>query len=493
MSDNAIAEESPVAGRLAAAGVVLGVATAFFFAVVPYTPGRMARATARLMPGTPWADLANIVPVPTSPTALAFGLAIFGTLAFLAYAWAVRVSWHAVASRRVAIVAFTGALLLGGAGVLSPPTRNTDILNYIVQGRVSAAHGENPHYRAPAEFPEDPILPFASRQYTLEPNDYLPAWSLYNVSLARLAGDDPVRALLIYRSAFLVLGMLTLGLIWAVLGRVQPEHRAAGVVLYGWNPIVVLEGQSRLDTLMACLAVGAVLLVAHRKLLLATAALTLSVLTKWITLPLLVAWGADPLWRRDWSGAAARVAVGVAAAALVYAPFTRDASIFRMHYEMLMRGGSSAPDALRMLLGAGLIGLALWVARYREPDLPLPRWGWALLLLYFVAFVSKIGFAWYVIVPAALVALVRDARIVAVSMVLGLVALGFQVRDSAFNAAFPLPDLFDLDRYSVFLLLTLVLVGGAAVVRRLGRGRAPGEPATPERAAEADPRPPADS
>ena len=129
---------------------------------------------------------------------------------------------------------------------------------------------------------------------------------------------------------------------------------------------------------------------------------------------------------------------------------------FKTHFDMLMRSGSSAPAMLKGPLLVGFAITVLWLARKSHDDLnrQLPRW--AIVMLVFVALMSKIGYGWYVITPMALVCLVPDGRLVAIAISLGVAAFAFQWRDNSFDSAFPLPNMFALHRYWTFLILALV-------------------------------------
>ncbi len=461
---------------LSALAAALWVAVAFFVFVVPQTPARLARRTAELSARLPaWEWITGLpLPVPSTPGGVAAGLAVAGGVAFLAYGVALWVAWSRATSTGTTGLAAAAAIILFLTSWLALPTFNTDIFNYMVQGRVAAKHGENPHYTPAAAFPEDPLLPYASTQYTGVPNDYLPAWSLYNVTLARLTDADPVRSLLIYRSGFLALSLINLILIGLILGKIDPAHRLAGIIAYGWNPIVVLEGQSRVDTLMAFYLLLSMLLLTYRRQVAGFVALTLSVFTKWITLPVLILHVAEHGWRSRWKELALGSAAAVLACVLIYLPFFDSSEILTTHLDMLMRGGSSAPESWRLALGAGLVTLAVWLARGTEGAPTRRARAWAIVLLGFVMFLSKIGFAWYLIVPAAAVSLVRDRWILLVFGALAFSAFAFQVRDSAFNRAFPLPELLEVDRFFVFLALAAAVATagvGVGVVRRRSGGR----------------------
>lgn len=465
-------------GRLWVAAACLWPCLAFFALIVPATPARMSRASAELVPRLPlWRLVAGIEPLSAvAPETLLVGLALVGGAAFLFYALALRMAWRAKSSVLNAVVIIVLSSVFFVTAFLALPTQNTDVFNYIVQGRVSAEYGQNQYRIPPNAFPDDPVLPFAGTRYIAEPNDYLPAWGLYNSTIAGLAGDDPVRALLVYRAGFVVLSICNLLLILGILSRTTPEHIPAGLVTYGWNPIVVLEGPSRVDTLMAFLALLAVFLFVRRRLFIGTAALTLSVLTKWITLPLMLSLVAGRAWRGEWRRLVGLSVVALVTTAVVYAPFVYGLDLFRDHFEMLLRGGSSAPEALRWILGGGLLCLVVWLARYHDGRGGPALWTWAVLLLYFTTFLTKIGFSWYLIVPAGVIALVRDGRLTAPFVALALGAFAYQVRYGAFNSTYEVEDLIPFAPFWVFVGLGLAGAVVLPILRSRGRNatRIPG-------------------
>ena len=162
---------------------------------------------------------------------------------------------------------------------------------------------------------------------------------------------------------------------------------------------------------------------------------------------------------------------------VIYLPFAEDVGIFRTHVERLVEGGSTVPEALQSWVLLGFAVLIVGLAWRTKSDLGDMLRSWAIAMLVFVAFLSEIGFAWYVIAPMALVALVQDWRVVMAAIALSLAALAFQLRDSAFTASFPLPELFDIDRFWVFLLMSLA-AGGIGAVGMWTRRRAKAKPST---------------
>ena len=243
----------PSARPHARRGLVLGIlsavlvcAAAFFAFVMPQTPGRLGRPTAGLIDDLAfWRWLEDFLPEPSTRTGVAVAVPLAGCLVFAGYALAVALAWRWQASRRGLVGIGAVAVVLMAIGALAFPNANTDIFSYIASGRVAAVHDANPYEYPPASFPNDPLLPYVSEQYSGNLPSKLPAFMLVNVSLAELPGDDPVANLLAYRFAFLALSIASLVLLVLAARRLFPGSEAGGLVLYGWNPVVAAYGQSQ--------------------------------------------------------------------------------------------------------------------------------------------------------------------------------------------------------------------------------------------------------
>jgi hypothetical protein len=133
---------------------------------------------------------------------------------------------------------------------LAFPNVNSDIYSYIASGRVAAVHHANPYTHLPSEFPGDPLLPYVSDQYSGNVPSKLPAWMLLNVALAWLGGDDTVTVVLLYRFVLAAFAIGCVALIALVLREAASQHAAAGVVAFGWNPILLVYGASKTDVVM---------------------------------------------------------------------------------------------------------------------------------------------------------------------------------------------------------------------------------------------------
>jgi hypothetical protein len=464
-----------VAVALGAQAAVV-VAAAFFFAfVLPQTPGRLERPAARLFDELAlwrWAT-GGALPVPAGSGTVAALLAGVTVAAFAAYALALRTASRAAGRGALALV--LGVTVLAAVvTTLSLPTSTSDIFNYMMRGRIAAVHGGNPYYRIADEYPTDPYYAFANRQYTGGPEDKLPAWSLLNGGLARQTDDRVVRGLMLYRGTFFALLLGTVALVVAALHRLHPAGLVQGIVFFGWNPIVVLFGSCKTDTLMIVFFMLAVVLLAYGRRRWSYGPMAVSMLVKPFTLPLLAVQLGRALRVGRRREVALGVAIVVAVAVAAYAPFWQGRDLLLRHAGSVDRAAATGRDLLRplFLLGFGALGLGLAVRR-DDTVAGLLR-AWALLLLWFGLFLTHLGFAWYLMVLIALLAVVPDGRLRALGVLLSLGSLLLNLWDSTFTADFSVPEVLGVPRLFVYLAVpalaatALLAVAGWQRYRRGG-------------------------
>lgn len=203
------------------------------------------------------------------------------------------------------------------------PVTATDVFHYVLRARILTIHGANPMTAAPTHFPDDPLLPFVG-EWADQVSPYGPAWEILALGMGRIGALDAVQGALAYKGIALLAYLACVGLlVWGTRGD------AHALLLFAWNPLVLLQGpgNGHNDLLMMAWALLG-LLCWERKRWWAAAviALTLAVLTKLsaaLLAPLLMV--AILRHQRGWlrrlgvlAGSAA-LAVGLAAAA--YAPF----------------------------------------------------------------------------------------------------------------------------------------------------------------------------
>jgi hypothetical protein len=173
-------------------------------------------------------------------------LALFAVLLVVASVVAAAGPWlcrrYQGAERRHLALALGAAAALGLTLVLLPTLPSGDIFSYILYGRISAVHHANPLVAPPSAFPHDPFLGLVYWSGTR--SVYGPAWLLLSggvTLLAQALGGSLATYVLLYKLLGLGAHLANAALIWAILGRIAPERRLLGTLLYAWNPLCLLE------------------------------------------------------------------------------------------------------------------------------------------------------------------------------------------------------------------------------------------------------------
>ncbi|MBV9232314.1 MAG: hypothetical protein JOZ18_23605, partial [Chloroflexi bacterium] len=143
-------------------------------------------------------------------------------------------------SRRGWLLLLLGWVLLFGLTLLFQPMLfSDDVFTYIFSGRILSIYGADPLNTAPIQFPHDPYLHWViSGRDT--PNIFGPLW-LCIASLLAAISNSTVVTLLLFKGVALLAHMLNCVLVWAILGRIAPERRLFGTLLYAWNPLALIE------------------------------------------------------------------------------------------------------------------------------------------------------------------------------------------------------------------------------------------------------------
>ncbi len=432
--------------------VLVAFANAF---VMPQTQPRMEAEASTLIGAFPWWALSRgLGPlVPESPRTITLSAAGLQLVAFAAYAIGIAVAWRIIPRRRHAAVIVATTALAWSFTTAALPTLDTDVFSYIAQGRVAAVHDANPEVSPPSAFPDDPLVRFVSPEYRSIPGDNkLPLWSDVTAVVASVAGSGPAGALLDYRLLFLAVDFATLGLLAWILARIAPARLLAGMVVYGWNPIVIETGQSKVDTLMVLLVVASIGLLVSGRARLSIASLVASVLVKLISLPLLVVRLGGEARRRAWKALGADLAVAAAVIAVVYVPFWSGPREIWTEIGLVGSSGSLLPSVLRPLASAGFVAVMLWLIWRDDGSARRLVRSWTIVMLIFGAVLTAPGMSWYLLTMVALAALCADAAMVSVAVAISFVSFAFD-RVQRFELAGPA----DLSRGAAY-----VGVAGAA-------------------------------
>lgn len=450
--------------HLAVLAAALAVLYAFYFFVLPLTPGRMAKASAGLIAEWGgWSALAGLPPALTTNSLLIAGLILATSLiAFLLYSGAVYRSWKRVSQPGERALVFAAAALFYLLSVFALPNYNTDIYTYITRARVAVAHQENPHYVSADAFPDDPVYPYANHRYTPLVGDKLAAWTWLSFLPAWIAGDRPVANLLAFRVMLFLFCLGNLLLISGIMQRIAPSQTLAAMLIYGWNPVVATLGASKSDTVMVFFLLLGVFWMVRQRPHLAVLGLTLSAFVKLITLPLAGLYLLREYRLRRWKAALAGTLVMAGTILVINYPFWEDARMLQSHWNVALgESVASLPGRLRVLayLAGVLFFLGLGWLQNGERERLLQ--GWAGIMLSFSLFVLRITYAWYHITLIAMGAIYPHRLLVLVLVPLTFATFVFTNWGIIFGKNFPITA-FDMLPQSALYLATVILLSAAA-------------------------------
>jgi hypothetical protein len=189
---------------------------------------------------------------------------------------------------------------------------NSDVFFYEAVGDL-AANGINPYVHNLIEFPDHPLIPY---NYWIDIGTvYGPHWVNYNAIVMVATGPDPIVATLVQKA---LAGLTTLLIVWLVywfVRKLTRDHQTlatAAAVLVAWQPNMILEssGQVHNDPLVILLATAGLALVivgGYPALRGGIVLVALSVMIKFITLPLLGVLGLVRLIERNKPNPARRI------------------------------------------------------------------------------------------------------------------------------------------------------------------------------------------
>jgi hypothetical protein len=111
---------------------------------------------------------------------------------------------------------------------------------YGLYGRLVIIYHVNPYGVTLTAFPHDMLqaLIISSRIPGIAP--YGPMWLDVSMLIALLSQDSVANILLGFRLIGLIAHMVNVVLIWAILTRLKPELRISAMLLYAWNPAVLI-------------------------------------------------------------------------------------------------------------------------------------------------------------------------------------------------------------------------------------------------------------
>ena len=225
---------------------------------------------------------------PAWPGAVFSGLLILATVGLIITL--LRCIWQHGAGRRHLALVMGVALVLGATLVILPTLPSDDVFSYVIYGRIAALHHANPLVAVPSSFPDDPFRTFVYWRNVR--SVYGPIWLMASSGITTLAealGGSLAVYVLLFKLLGLACHLVNMVLIWGILSVIAPRRRLLGTLLYGWNPLCLLEfcASGHNDALMLTFLLAGVLLLVRRWEALALVAFGLSIATKYVPLALL--------------------------------------------------------------------------------------------------------------------------------------------------------------------------------------------------------------
>lgn len=172
------------------------------------------------------------------------------------------------------IVVATGVLF--AVAVATPPVMSRDLWSYALYGRITVHYHASPYTDLPIKYRHDPIYHEVSRAWQKTPSVYGPVFTWLSAGGMALAGARPLLARLFFQG----LAALSIALaMWLVYRRTRDP---VALAMIGLNPVIVITvvNAGHNDALLAVGLLGAVLLAAGRRTLVAAAVVGLAALVK---------------------------------------------------------------------------------------------------------------------------------------------------------------------------------------------------------------------
>src|SRR5918997_860177 len=173
--------------------------------------------------------------------------------------------------------------------IFGRPYQSIDALTYAAHGFMGG-FGLNPYRTAAAEIAyRDETVGLARELASLGwlpvygPSPYGALWTWVEVLAASLTGGVG-GALLLTKAIVVAASLGCAALIWKILGRVRPEDRLLGTLVYLWNPLIIVEfaGEGHNDALMILLVLVSLLFTVTARPALSLVGMIMGVLVKYL-------------------------------------------------------------------------------------------------------------------------------------------------------------------------------------------------------------------
>jgi hypothetical protein len=129
--------------------------------------------------------------------------------------------------------------------IFAPGVMSQDVFLYATYGRMETLYNVNPYVVSPTVYTTD-ILRILLSNKGLGVAHYGPLWIDMTLPVVLVARESVANILVGFRLLGVVTYMANAVLIWIILDKLRPEMRISGMLLFAWNPLVLLVGVSEM-------------------------------------------------------------------------------------------------------------------------------------------------------------------------------------------------------------------------------------------------------
>jgi hypothetical protein len=174
-------------------------------------------------------------------------------------------------------------VLTAGLLWLSYNAFSYDLFNYMFDAKVVTFYHLSPYQYRALDFPDDPMLGFMHWTHRLYP--YGPLWLATTIPLSFLGMQKLIPTALLIKGLGVGSYLLSAWLIFKILEKIDPKNRLLGMVIFAFNPLVVIESlvSGHNDILMMALMLLAFWLMLRKKTILGWLSFLLSIGIKFAT------------------------------------------------------------------------------------------------------------------------------------------------------------------------------------------------------------------
>jgi len=296
-------------------------------------------------------------------------------------------------SKAAWIIIIGGTLAFIIVFLFMAPFDALDIYDNIFHGRILGIYGANPFHDLISQFPEDPFYKYP--RWKDAPSAYGPLWEMLAGLTARLAGNGIIANIFAFKILPGVFHIASIAVVVSYLRRTMPEHTLTGVLLLGWNPVILYEiwGNAHNDMAMIFWVLLAGLLIQQKRYTLSVLSLVLGALVKYI--PLLLIPVVIMIGYRNLENVKARISfifrtslASLLTVIAAYYPFWQGMASFSIHRRMGMFTTSVPAVIIRFLQPAygwteaehivsysalGLLAIFVVIQTFRKQQLESPN------------------------------------------------------------------------------------------------------------------------